>query len=105
MCNSDSQERLDVHASGSDLSHHVVPAPGIGTRSGTSARPVAGCPCPSRATTHTPRAPPLAPTPRTSVQLAQTLGGDWGVVGAWRGLVGKGLLEALLSDQGPGAGC
>ncbi len=81
------------------------PASRVGTRSCPSTRPVAGRPCPSRATTHPPRAPPVAPTPGPSVQLAQTLGGGWGVVGAWRGLVGKGLLEALLPDKGPGAGC
>lgn len=95
------QERLNIQTSGSDLLHHVVPAAWIW--------PWSACPCSSvpggssRTPPDPPRAPTVAPPAWACVQLAQTLRGDWGVVGTRRRLVSEGLLEALLPDQGPRA--
>lgn len=93
-----SQKGLDVQASVADLLHHVIPAARIRPRPAGPSSPV------TRRSSRTPpdpaRASAVACVTGASVKLAKALRGDWGVVGARRGLVSEGLLQALLSDQG-----
>ena len=96
----DSQEGLDIQTSVADLPHHMVPAAWVGPG---SARPGPSVPGSSgRAPPDPPQPPAVSPAAGPRVELAQALGGGRGVVGARRGLVGEGLLEALLAHQGPG---
>lgn len=94
-----SQERLHVQSSVANLLHHVIPAAWIW--------PWAACPSSSvpGGSSRTPPDPSRTPAVTTSagarMKLAQALWSDWGIVGTRRGLVSEGLLETLLTDQGP----